>query len=111
MIIAVTGGRHFGDVSHVYKTLDYFRETYGPFKLHVGDATGLDYLALQWATDHRNVYRRFVAEWKLFGKSAGPIRNREMLEDADMLIAFDGGRGTNDAIKAATDRNIPVRRV
>lgn len=111
MIIAVTGGRHFGDLTHVYKTLDYFRETYGPFKLHVGDATGLDYLALQWATDHKYEYKRFDAEWNIFGRRAGPIRNREMIADADMLVAFDGGRGTNDAIKAATQKNIPVRRV
>ena len=49
-------------------------------------------------------------EWKGYGKAAGPIRNRRMLDDfqPDLVLAFPGNKGTNDCIAAARQRDIEV---
>lgn len=42
--------------------------------------------------------------WKV-----GPKRNRKMLElKPDGVVAFPGGRGTMDMIRAATEAGVPV---
>lgn len=52
----------------------------------------------------------YEAYWKAKGNAAGPIRNKEMIADADALIAFWDGKskGTKNCIKCATDKGIPV---
>lgn len=54
--------------------------------------------------------KRFPADWKAFGKSAGFIRNRLMAEYADALIAvWDGqSRGTQHMIATAKAVGIKV---
>lgn len=46
----------------------------------------------------------FPADWNAHGKAAGPIRNQQMAQEADVLIAFWDGksRGTKDMIEKAT---------
>lgn len=45
----------------------------------------------------------FPADWKTYGRSAGPIRNEQMAKFSDICILFPGGKGTanmkNNAIK------------
>lgn len=58
----------------------------------------------------------FTADWDKHGKSAGPIRNQAMLSGtigdlADLLIAFPGGRGTEDCIRQADLLGIPLLEV
>jgi hypothetical protein len=51
----------------------------------------------------------FPADWKRHGKSAGPLRNQEMLDAApDLVIAFPGGRGTADMVRRAKSVNVKV---
>jgi hypothetical protein len=52
----------------------------------------------------------FSADWKTHGKSAGPMRNRQMLNDGQptAVVAFPGGRGTADMIHAAKAVGLPV---
>ena len=74
----------------------------------IGDCpTGVD----KSVTDHyRPTGNVFIAEWDVYGKAAGPIRNKAMIDKADALIAFWDGdsRGTKDCIKHATHKGIPV---
>jgi hypothetical protein len=52
------------------------------------------------------------ADWARYGKAAGPIRNQEMLDGgADLVIAFPGGRGTQDMMNRAESADVPVERV
>lgn len=54
----------------------------------------------------------FNADWDLLGLSAGPVRNRQMLDSGvELLIAFPGHKGTADCIQQAVTRGIPVIRV
>lgn len=106
--VAVTGGRDYEDASLVEDTLRMLYVQEGEFTLLHGGAPGVDSFAKQWAIDSGFTSQEFPANWAAFGKAAGPIRNRDMVREADMLIAFPGGRGTADCIKAATMAGVPV---
>lgn len=104
----VTGGRDYNDAQCVERILSSIFDI-GDV-LGVGDADGLDKLARQWALARRVQFFEFTAQWSNFGRAAGPMRNRAMLDEMKptMLIAFPGGRGTADCIRAAEERGIPV---
>jgi len=59
-----------------------------------GVARGVDLFGIAWAKRHGIPVKDFPvtdADWKLYGKSAGPRRNRLMAEYADdALIIWDG---------------------
>lgn len=73
-----------------------------------GTASGADEEGEYWAMERGLRIDRFPADWKAFGKSAGPIRNKEMSENADGLIAiWDGvSRGTQSMIKLAQEQGL-----
>lgn len=104
--VVVTGGRDYANEAAVDAVLSLEPIA----ELAAGDATGADALALAWARKHGIRAFTYVADWKKHGRRAGPIRNREMLDDfkPDCVIAFEGGRGTADCIRAAKERGITV---
>ena len=75
-----------------------------------GGARGIDSLGEQWARLRDIPVKRFPADWNKHGKAAGPIRNKQMVEYADALIAFhkNDSRGTADMIKRARERGLKV---
>ena len=66
-----------------------------------GTARGADQLGEQFAKACKCEVVRFPADWNKYGKSAGIIRNHEMGNYADYLIAFWDGksRGTKNVIE------------
>jgi len=71
-----------------------------------GAARGVDTLAATWAKANRVPHVIAVpADWKTHGKAAGPIRNRQMLDEQhpDVVIAFvpGAGPGTANMVKQA----------
>ena len=54
---------------------------------------------------------RYSAEWDKYGKKAGPIRNKKMAEDCDIIICFWDGksRGTKSMIYYANKYGKPLR--
>lgn len=83
-----------------------------PFQVIHGDCpTGADALAATWK-DMVDV-SAFPADWDRYKRAAGPIRNRQMLdEDPDLVVAFsddlEHSRGTRDCVTEARRRGIPV---
>jgi hypothetical protein len=75
-----------------------------------GTARGADRIGEQWAEENNIPVRRFPADWNEYGKAAGMIRNAQMAEYADGLIAFWNGqsRGTKNMIDIATDKGLKV---
>lgn len=75
-----------------------------------GGARGADALGETWAWQHKIDRKVFPADWKLFGKRAGPIRNQQMAEYAEACIAiWDGrSRGTLDMIERAHLRGLKL---
>lgn len=69
---------------------------------------GADGLGERYAKEYGFPVKLFPADWKRFNKSAGPVRNSQMVAYADALIAFwdNISRGTGDVIKKARDKKI-----
>jgi hypothetical protein len=74
-----------------------------------GGCRGVDSLAHD-AFDGLFPVKVFPADWKAHGRAAGPIRNREMAQYADALIAiWDGkSRGTANMIEEMKRIGKPV---
>lgn len=75
-----------------------------------GGAPGVDRLGEWWAASKRLPIRRFLADWKKYGRSAGVIRNGQMAEYADALVAvWDGtSAGTANMIEQMKRAEKPV---
>jgi hypothetical protein len=71
---------------------------------------GVDYFGEQWAEENGKPVRRYPADWRTYGKKAGPVRNQKMAENADALIAMPMGesRGTRDMIRRAKAQGLRV---
>lgn len=72
-----------------------------------GHCSGADMMAEKYALEAGLGVEVYRAEWKRFGKAAGPKRNREMVEKSDMVIAFWDGKskGTKNLIDVAKKLN------
>ncbi len=111
MKVLVCGGRKFNDYHLLDRALTRLHKEKGPIKLIVnGDALGADKASTVWAERNNISVAIFPAEWKRYGKSAGPRRNASMLRQTspDCVVCFQGGHGTADMVMKARDANIPV---
>lgn len=75
-----------------------------------GTARGVDQLGEKFANDSSLQIHKFPAQWDEYGKSAGYIRNKQMAEFSDALIAvWDGkSKGTKHMIDLAYKYNLKV---
>jgi hypothetical protein len=72
-------------------------------RLDPGGTKGLARNTERWIKGH-------PADWDKYGKLAGPIRNREMLEqnNPELVVAFPGGNGTADMVRQAAAKKIEI---
>ena len=106
--VIVAGGRDFSDI---YKMHDVFEEELNKGDIVVsGLARGADIMACDMADEFGLETEVFPANWKEHGKGAGFIRNTQMAEVADRLIAFWDGRskGTKHMINTAKKQNLDI---
>ena len=75
-----------------------------------GCARGADALGERFAAETGLDLIKFPADWNKHGRAAGPIRNAQMGDFADALIAlWDGqSRGTKHMIDYATKKGLKV---
>lgn len=74
-----------------------------------GRARGVDSLGERWAHENGVPLQTFPADWEKFGKAAGPIRNGEMAEYSEALIAVmwsEGSKGTANMVKQAEAKGL-----
>lgn len=109
MKLAIIGSRGFNDYDFLKKNVSDFLKHNSFVCTHIisGGAKGADKLAEQFALDNQLDMIVFKPDWKQFGKRAGFIRNTEIIEKADVVIAFWDGisSGTKDAIMKAIELN------
>ena len=76
-----------------------------------GTARGADSLGEKYAQEHSYTIEQYPADWNTHGKAAGPIRNAQMANSADALIAFWDGKshGTQSMINIAKAKGLLVR--
>jgi hypothetical protein len=109
MKVIVAGGRDFDDygllVRKLNKILDGNNAT-----IVSGHAKGADSLGERYATTYELKLKVFPAEWHKYGHGAGHVRNRQMAEYADVLVAFWDGesKGTRGMIHDAIELGLEV---
>ncbi|MDO4459885.1 MAG: DUF2493 domain-containing protein [Clostridia bacterium] len=114
MRILVCGGRDFSDYEKLRFTLDEIISGKVNIEIVSGHAKGADELGEKYALEKGYPVRMFYPEWGKFGKAAGIIRNREMLEyigeDDGIAVAFWDGvsSGTAFTIKEAKSKGIKL---
>jgi len=106
MRVLICGGRDYSDRDAAFKALDMLPFT--PSMVIEGGARGADALGKMWAIKKGIHVAEVRALWDSFGKAAGYKRNASMLPLADYVVAFPGGRGTEDMIKQAKAAGVPV---
>ena len=104
--ILVCGGRNFTKGYNLRKVL----EVLGPAHICHGGARGADYFAGEIAKANGWPVTVYKADWEKYGRSAGIIRNKEMLFGfvPDIVVACRGGIGTEHMKNVAYDNNFPV---
>lgn len=111
MRVLITGGRDYKNRQRFNRYLDQFHwKNTIDLIIHGDCPTGADTLANDWATVNRVDCLPIAADWKKHGKSAGPIRNRLLVDEGhpDVVIAFPGNTGTRDMITYARTKNIHI---
>lgn len=121
--VLICGGRNFNDYEFLKKHVKLIvsrkkllDETFNaPRDLVIihGGARGADSLADDLANECGLQKEVYPANWEKYGKSAGYIRNQQMLNEGkpDLVIAFTGGVGTNMMCDIAQKSGIEVVRV
>lgn len=112
--VLVTGSRDWDDRDAVHAQLDRLHREHGNVEVIEGGATGADTHAREWATAKGRPLKTYKADWKKHGRSAGPRRNQQMLDEAkpERVIAFsrdlESSRGTKDMVRRARKAGVPV---
>ena len=114
MHIIIAGCRDFNDYSVVEKEVMNFIGKYiGKLEIEIisGGAKGVDTLGERFAKEHNLSLKVVPADWKTYGRSAGPRRNEKMARMAGTLIAFWDGksRGTKNMIETANKFGLRVK--
>lgn len=112
-VLAVCGGRNFDDKARVFSVLDRVNRKRKITTLIQGMCpTGADMLAAAWAKERGIQCFGFLANWREFGKSAGPRRNKQMIDyGLHGVIAFPGGVGTADMVRQSKEAGLIVMEV
>ncbi len=109
MRIIIAGSRTFSDYPRLKKIMDKLTSKLEKVLIMSGHAKGADQLGERWANERYHTYEIYHADWDKLGKSAGPIRNSEMIAaDPDVVVAFYDGKspGTKDLITKARLKGI-----
>lgn len=111
--VIVAGSRDFADYRLMAEKLDKLlsRKSHDEIVIISGGARGADSLGEHYAREHNLHLKVFPADWNTFGKRAGYIRNEQMANYADALVAFWDGqsRGTQHMINIARQHGLNVR--
>lgn len=131
MRILVCGDRHWGkklwgisedDTKWVFdqSQIDFLREKLDALNLEnsftvliEGEAKGADTYGRLWAERSGVPVEAYPAEWNRYHHAAGPIRNKQMLEEGkpDLVVAFhndiESSKGTKSMISLAKKYKIP----
>lgn len=108
MKVIIAGGRDFTNYALVEDAIKC--SAFEITQVVSGKAKGVDTLGEVWALANNIPVEAFPADWSQHGRAAGPIRNREMAEYADALIAiWDGeSKGTANMIQQARNKRLNV---
>lgn len=112
--VIVAGCRNYCNYKEAQKYIDLcisnIRKEY-TIVIVSGGATGADSLGERYALNNGLKIERYPADWEKYGRSAGPKRNKEMVEICDYVICFwdKKSNGTKSLIQYAKQFGKPLR--
>lgn len=76
-----------------------------------GCASGADAIGERYAKENGYEVEKYPADWKAYGRGAGPKRNKQMAQVSDYVICFWDGKskGTKSMIDYARKCGKPVK--
>jgi len=113
--VVVAGSRGFGDFPRLCAVLDRLlsRRVASGCQVVIlsGGARGADQLGVRYAAARDLPVWSFSADWARYGRGAGPVRNAEMVRNADAVVVFWDGvsKGTAGLVRLARAAGLPVR--
>ena len=115
MKVIIAGGRDFTNVTVMATTLNNLQDVDHVIEIEkltliCGMARGADLIAYKLFSKAGLPIKMYPADWDQYGKRAGFIRNTQMADVADMLIAFWDGesRGTAHMINTMKQQHKSV---
>ena len=111
--VIIAGSRNFSDYSLLHQTMDNLLRNVADQHIVIisGTARGADRLGELYAKNRGYELKKFPADWKQYGRAAGYLRNEQMAQNADALVAFWDGesRGTKNMIDLARKYQLKIR--
>jgi len=112
MKVIIAGSRNLPKDNYpIYYIADaYIKSGFKATEIVSGGCRGVDFAGEEFAKERGIPIKRFLPDWDKHGKAARPIRNREMGDYADALIAcWDGSSsGTLSMIHYAELKGLKV---
>ncbi len=105
MKLIIAGGRDYRLTPNDIKKLNQLKNI---TEVVSGGAQGADAEGEQWATEQDIPVKVFKADWKQYGRGAGPRRNQAMADYADAVALFAGGKGTENMFKQAQKASLII---
>lgn len=112
MKVLVCGDRNWHDRTAIRAWLSLLQDC-GYDTVIEGEARGADTIAREEGERMGMVVEKHPARWSLYGRAAGPIRNKEMLDSGpSIVVAFHPdiltSKGTANMVKQAEAKGIAV---
>ena len=104
ILLAIVGSRNYTNYSSFAQIVEtWVKENGQPSQIISGGARGVDSMAKKYAIEKKIQFVEYEAEWKKYGKQAGPIRNRKIVENCTHILALPSkkGKGTQITISFA----------
>lgn len=113
--VIICGSRDWNNIDII---TNWIRDNLSPGDILIhGGCRGADRIANNIAKAYGDDYFTIIqynANWRRYGRGAGPIRNRQMLIDGnpDLVVGFtndiENSKGTKNMIEQAHKHNIPT---
>jgi len=104
MKLIISGGRNYKFTQDDIDLLDSLKHLVT--EIITGGANGADAEGGQWAMANKIPVKIYGAKWRMYGKSAGVRRNKQMAKYGDAVLLFTGGRGTENMMDCAKEERI-----
>ncbi len=104
MKLAIVGSRSYTNYDLVEtKMVEYLKEKdieITELEIVSGGAKGVDKIAEYFAEKHSLPIKIFHADWDLYGKAAGMVRNKDIVNESEMVFIFWDGKspGTKNTL-------------
>lgn len=105
--LAIVGGRDFTNYNLLCKSVDNIIKNLNIKAIVSGGAQGADTLGERYAKEHNLKPIILKPEWDKYGKYAGLERNKDIVDNADIVIAFwdNKSKGTKNTIERTRKAN------